>query len=104
MGIIIVLLIYAYVAFSLQTIADKTQTQNSWLAWIPVANIYLMCLVAKKPAWWLLLMFIPLVNLVIAVILWMEICEARKKPKPLAFLLFVPIANLILPGYVAFSD
>src|SRR5215467_850832 len=34
-----VLAIYIYMAICLQTIAKKTNVQNPWLAWIPIANI-----------------------------------------------------------------
>ena len=33
---------YVYVALALQTIATKTATPNGWLAWIPIANAFLM--------------------------------------------------------------
>lgn len=99
------LVLYAYMAFSLQTIARKTNTENGWLAWIPIANIYLMIKIAGKPGWWLLLiLFIPLVNLILFIILWMKIAEARGKPGWLGILFLIPIVNLILPGYLAFTD
>ncbi len=41
--LIIWLAIYAYFAFSLMTIANKTGTENSWYAWIPILNVVLMC-------------------------------------------------------------
>ena len=31
---------YAFFAFSLQTIADKTETEGSWMAWLPFFQIY----------------------------------------------------------------
>src|SRR5215813_6139735 len=71
---------YVYMALALSTIATKTNTENSWLAWIPIANIVLMLNIAKKPIWWILLFFIPLVNIVMAVIVWMAVAEARNKP------------------------
>ena len=46
-GTIIGLLIYCYTAFALMTIAKKTKTANPWLAWIPVANLYLVTQIAK---------------------------------------------------------
>jgi len=97
-------IIYAYIAFSLQTIATKTNTENGWLAWIPIANVYLMCKIAGKPGWWLLLFLIPLVSIVVMIIVWMGIAEARNKASWLGILMIVPIANLILPGYLAFSE
>jgi hypothetical protein len=43
---------YIWFALCLYIIAKKTSTPIPWLAWIPVANIYLMCKVAGKPGWW----------------------------------------------------
>ena len=101
---VIALAFYVYVALALMTIAKKTNTENGWLAWIPIANYVLMCNIAKKPIWWFVLMLIPLVNIVIAIILWMAIAEARGKPSWWGILLIVPIVGLIVPGYLAWSD
>ncbi|MGB7055620.1 MAG: DUF5684 domain-containing protein [bacterium] len=98
------LIIYIYYAICLMIIANKTNTPNSWLAWIPIANIYLMCKVAGKPGWWVILFFIPFVNIVIAIIVWMKVAEARKKPGWVGILMIIPFVNLIIPGYLAFSD
>jgi hypothetical protein len=103
-GIIIWLAVYVYMSYSLQTIAVKTNTANGWLAWIPVANLYLMCKTAGKPGWWLVLFIIPLVNIVITVIVWMEIAKARGKEGWLGLLMLVPLVNLVIPGYLAFSE
>lgn len=100
---IISIAVYVYLAICLQTIARKTGTEHGWLAWIPIANAYLMCKVAGKSGWWLLLFFIPIVNIVFMVIVWMGIAEARDKKGWLGILMIVPIANLIIPGYLAFS-
>jgi len=95
---------YVYFALALQTIAKKTNTQNAWLAWIPIANIILMLNIAKKPLWWIILCLIPFVNIVIAIIVWMAIAEARGKPSWWGILLLIPLVNLIVPGYLAWSD
>lgn len=98
------LAIYVYFALALQTIAKKTNTENPWLAWIPIVNIILMLNIAKKPLWWFILCLIPLVNIVIVIIVWMAIAEARGKPNWWGILLIVPVVNLIVPGYLAWSD
>jgi Family of unknown function (DUF5684) len=95
---------YVYVALALSTIADKTNTENGWLAWIPVANVILMLNIARKPIWWIVLCLIPLVNIVIFIILWMGIAEARNKPSWWGVLMLVPVVSLIVPGYLAWSD
>ena len=94
---------YIYMAFALQTIAAKTNTQNKWFAWIPFLNIYLMCKIAGKPGWWVVLLFIPFVNIVIGVIIWMKIAKARNKPEWWGILTIIPIIGIIAVGYIAFS-
>ncbi len=95
---------YIYSALAVQTIAQKTNTENPWMAWIPIVNIILLLNIAKKPIWWILLMFIPLVNVVVAIMVWMAVAEARNKPSWWGILLIVPLVGVIVPGYLAWSD
>jgi len=62
-----------------------------------------MCKVAGRSGWWTILFFIPLVNIIIGIIVWMGIAEARKQPSWLGILMIIPIANLVIPGILAFS-
>jgi uncharacterized protein DUF5684 len=101
---IIFLVAYVYHALALQTIATKTSTENGWLAWIPIANLILMLNIGKKPIWWIILFFIPLVGFVMLVLVWMGIAEARNKPNWWGILIIVPVVNIIVPGYLAWSD
>jgi len=96
--------VYVYFALALSTIATKTNTENPWLAWIPIANIVLMLNIAKKPIWWIILFFIPIVSLVMAIIVWMAVAEARGKPNWWGILLIVPVVGLAVPGYLAWAD
>ena len=77
---VIAIAAYVYFALALQTIAKKTNTENDWWAWIPIIQVILMLNIARKPVWWIVLLIIPLVNIVIAIIVWMAIAEARHKP------------------------
>jgi hypothetical protein len=95
---------YVWMALTLHIIANKTGTPYGWLAWIPIANFYLMCKVAGRSGWWTLLFFIPLLNIVIGIIVWMGIAEARHQPAWLGILMIIPIANLVIPGVLAFTD
>ncbi|HPC30846.1 MAG TPA: zinc ribbon domain-containing protein, partial [Candidatus Pacearchaeota archaeon] len=97
------IILYIYFALCLYFIAKKTDTPNGWLAWIPVANVFLMIQIAQKPLWWFILLLIPFVNIVIIVILWMKIAERRGKPNWLGILMIVPVVGIIIPGYLAFS-
>lgn len=100
----LIILFYVYAAVCLQRIARKTNTENAWLAWIPIANFYLWYLIAKPAIWWFILLFIPYANIVAMAVIWMGIAEARKKPKWIGVLMLVPIVNLVAMGYLAFSE
>ena len=47
--------------------------QPGWAAIIPIVNTYFLCKVAGRPGWWVILMFIPLVNFIIWIILCMGV-------------------------------
>lgn len=104
MFLLVGLVCYVYFALAFQTIAQKTNTDNAWFAWIPILNIILMLAIAKKPVWWIILFFIPLVNIVILVLVWMGVAEARNKPTWWGILAIIPVINLIVPAYLAWSD
>ncbi len=101
---IFIVVFYIYFAICLMKIAKKTNTENGWFAWIPILNVFLMLMIAKKPLWWFILMFIPIVNIIISIIVWMAVAEARGKPSWIGILMIVPFVNIIIPGYLAFSQ
>ena len=49
--------------------------QPGWAALIPIFNVYVMCKVAGRSGWWLLLFLIPFVNFVIAIIVTVDISK-----------------------------
>ena len=95
--------VYALFCFPLQVIAGKTGTPNGWFAWIPILNVVLLCKIAKKPIWWLILMLVPLINIAIIVIIWMKIAEKLGKPGWIGLLMIVPVVQLLVPFYLAFT-
>lgn len=105
-GLFLFLALAAYVFSSLcfMKIAERTNTENGWWAWIPILNILLMLNIARKPLWWILLFLIPLVNIVIAIIVLVEICKARGKSPLLVIGFFIPVVNFVVLGYLAFAD
>lgn len=109
--IIMLIAYYIYTSFALMTIAKKTNTPNSWLAWIPIGNLFLMTQIAKVP-WWVMLLFllafIPVIGALIAVglliFLYWKISEARNMPGWLGILMIIPVVNLIIIGILAWKD
>ena len=106
--IVVSIACYVWLALCLYVIAKKTNTENPWMAWIPIANVVLCCQIAGKPWWWIFLFLnpslIPIVNIVLGIIVMWKICEARGKPGWLGIIMIVPVADLIIPGIVAFID
>lgn len=103
-GLGALLVIYLFASFTLSIIAKKTNTQDPWLAWVPVGNLVLMARIAEKPFWWGLLLLIPYVGVVFMVLLWMKIAERRNCPSWYGILMLVPIVNLIILCLITFSD
>lgn len=100
---LVVIAFYAYFALCLQYMAKKTDTDNAWMAWVPIANMFLLISIAGKPVWWFLLFLIPLVDVIVAILVWMGVAERCGKPSWLGVLMIIPVVNLVIPGYLAFS-
>jgi hypothetical protein len=49
--------------------------RRGWAAIIPFYNIYTLCKVAGKPGWWWVLYIIPIVNIVIAIIVAVNVAR-----------------------------
>jgi len=74
--------------------------QPGWAAIIPILNVYFFLKIAGKPGWWLLLMFIPLVNLVIAIIATVDLARSFGKGTGFAIgLLLLPAIFYLILGF-----
>ncbi len=102
--VVMFLALYCYMGYSLQVLSRKTNTPDAWMSWVPILNIFQIIRIAGKPLWWFILFLIPLVNIVMAIIVWMSVAERVGKPSWLGILMIVPVVNLVIPGYLAFSD
>jgi hypothetical protein len=106
--------IYVYLAFVWMAISRKLGYDKPWLAWIPIANVFLLPILSKKHWVWGLLLFVPIVNIVFGIIWTWTIFERRNYPGWLSLitlLVFVPfiaglaqLAFLIIQGFVAWKD
>ncbi len=50
-----------------------------WYAIIPFYNIYILTKIINRPWWWLLILFIPVVNLLMAVVYWFQVLKVFGK-------------------------
>ena len=105
--------IYIYTSYAMYTIAKKLKYKKAWLAWIPIANLFLLPILAKWEWGYGFLMLIPVANLVFAIIWFWEIYKRRGYNGALAivkaFYVVPPlipavfIADMIILGIVAFE-
>ena len=50
--------------------------QPGWASIIPIYNIYVLCKIAGRPGWWVLLFLIPLVNLIVSIVLAIDVAKS----------------------------
>lgn len=113
LGIFMVLIfiaIYVYYAIALMTIAKKTKTELPWLAWIPIANVYLMTQIAGLNGLWTLAIFLPIIPIIgsiaflaISIWWWWRIAEKRGFPGWISILFIIPLVNLVIIGVIAWG-
>ena len=76
--------------------------QPGWACIIPIYNIYVMTQIAGKPAWWLVLFFIPIANLIAAILIFVAI--AQKFGKGAGFGVGMALLGFIFIPVLGFGD
>jgi hypothetical protein len=74
-GLIVGLLIAVIIIAAMWKIFTKAG-QPGWACLIPIYNIYVLCQIVGRPGWWVILMFIPFVNFIIAIILCIDLAKS----------------------------
>jgi uncharacterized membrane protein YhaH (DUF805 family) len=72
--------------------------QPGWAAIVPIYNIYILTKIVGRPAWWTVLFFIPLIGLIPAIIVSLDVAKAFGKSTAFAIglILLSPIFFCIL--------
>ena len=76
--------------------------QPGWGILIPIYNAYLMIKIAGRPGWWLILMFIPLVNFIVGIVIAVDI--ARNFGKGIGFVLGMIFLGFIFYPILGFGS
>jgi len=105
--------IYVYYSIVWYTLAKKLKYKSAWIAWLPIANLFLMPILAKKH--WALgfLLLIPIVNIVFSIIWCWDIYKRRKFSGALSLIKagyviiplipFIFVADFVIMGIIAFE-
>lgn len=76
--------------------------QPGWAAIIPIYNAIVLLQIAGKPIWWILLFLIPVVNIVVAVMMWHAV--STNFGKGVGFTLGLIFLGFIFIPILAWSD
>lgn len=99
---LVVTVFYVYCMWRLFEKAGKP----GWAALIPIYNTLIQLEIIQRPWWWLLLMFVPLVNFVVAVTVIFDLAKAFGKDTAFGFgilflaPIFIPILALGNAKYI----
>ena len=80
----------------------KVSNHAYWKAFIPVYSTYIWTKIIGKPWWWVLLSFVPVVNLVLGVGMIVELLNSHGRRSPVEHAVAAIIPFIYLP-YLAFK-
>jgi hypothetical protein len=91
-------------AFLVLTIAGLWKTfakakKPGWAAIVPIYNIIVLLEVINRPLWWIILLFIPIVNIIMTLVIALDLAKAFGKSAlfgVVAIWIFNPIGYLML--------
>ena len=66
--VLLIQLIHGAATWKLYVKAGK----KAWQAWVPVYNSIVLMEIIRRPKWWVILLFIPIVNLLMFPVIWIE--------------------------------
>ena len=102
MGMMLVFGLIAVVLIAAMWKIFEKAGEPGWAAIIPIYNVIILLKIAGKPAWWLLLFIVPVVNFVIAIIVALAI--ARNFGKGTGFGLGLAFLGVIFYPLLAWGD
>ena len=94
---------FIYFAFAQFKIAKKLNHENAWFAFVPILNTVQLIQMSGKPMVWILGLFVPIVNVVVFAILWIEIAKATGHSAIVGFLTLIPPICFVTIGMMAFG-
>jgi hypothetical protein len=68
-----------------------------WGVLIPIYNAYILVKIAGRPGWWVILLFIPLINIAIAIVVSIDVAKAFGQSALFGFILIFLLGGI---GYL----
>ncbi len=103
-GIVSSLVFYILFTIPLYIMGKKTSNEYAWLAFVPIANAWLMCNIAGKDWWWLLVNFVPFIGtFIFLAVVGMGLAETFDLEPMIGLVMIVPLINILFLYYLAFG-
>lgn len=107
--ILVDLAVYIFGAFCLMRMADKLGVENSWFAFIPFLNLWLICQMGDRDNNWFIIMLVfmfccGIVTAVMAILIMMDVAEKLGFENWWGILLIIPIFNFYVLYKLAFTE
>ena len=82
---ILIQIIHFLGTWKLYTLAGR----KSWEALLPVYNGIILLKIIKRPTWWIFLLFVPVINLIMFPVFWVETIRSFGKKSNLSIFLSI---------------
>ncbi len=105
-GLIFGLIGYLFGSYCFYTIFQKLGEPNAWFAWVPLLNTWITYKVGDQSPWWIIGLFIPIVNFValfFLIVAFVNILKKLDKNPWLLLLLIIPLVNFVVLYNIAFG-
>jgi hypothetical protein len=93
--------VYVFYGYCLGLVFQKAG-QPLWAGFVPLYNTYILLKIVGRPGWWLIFYFIPILNLIFTIIVYLDL--AKSFGKGVGFALGLIILSFIFIPILAFSD
>ena len=96
------LAVYVFYSYCHKRIVEKGGEQPGAIIWIPILQMIPLFRVAKMNPWMILLLLVPLANLIVAIMVWVNVLKALGR-EPIMVLVVLFFGFIYIP-YLAFSS
>ena len=75
--------------------------EAGWKILIPIYNIYIYLKIIGRPGWWLILFFIPFVNIIVAIVISIDLAKSfgRSEVFGVVWLFLISIVGHLILGF-----
>ena len=112
-SILNILLLFYLITIEAQWKIFKKAGRKGWESLIPIYNTIIFLQICQKPVWWIILLLIPIVNIIVAIMIYNGLSKAFDKTEgftvgliflPFVFFPLLGLSDLKYQGNLALSE